>query len=446
MAFDRGHALLIGVGSYQHIPDARIPISVEDAREVGKALHDPDLCGYPREQVTFLHDEQASRDGILKALADLAARTAPEDTVLLFYSGHGALGTDSSYYLTTFDSQVSGGRVVKGSGVSDGELLAALRAIPARRMILFFNACYSGELSPHLGLGDEAQAFAVSSLPNSAADAILSSGEGRIIITACREEQKSWIGNGKISLFAQALVDGMKGKGWVRNNAGYIGAFGLYEYLYETVKESAKEIGQVQEPVLNVLQGVGPFPLALYRGASEPSSFSLEKEALPAETPVRQVSPKASQRAFDRRVINTGGGAYIEGNVHIGKGDFVGRDQIKVNVQGGISGGIMAVGNGNIIGAPQAPGSAAELIQLMREIRSRLPQAGLDVDTREMVEADIQAVEAQLAKPEPKKALVLPKLKSIAEVLGSAVAAGETLHKLAPMVQQALTWAQQLLK
>lgn len=442
MAFEHGHALVIGVGKYLHHPQANRPMAAEDARQVAQVLEDNRLCGYLAKNVTLLTDQAASRQAILQALANLAM-TGAGDTVLLFYSGHGALGTDGSYYLTACDAHFENGRV-KDGGVSESELLGLLRKVPARRMVLLFQACFSGELSPDFGT-EEPENVESMGLPNSTADAILGSGEGRIIITSSRDEQKSWARwSQPISFFTQALLQGLRGE--ASNNGGYIGAFGLYEYLYETVKESAKEIGQVQEPVLNVLQGVGPFPLALYRGASEPSSFSLEKEALPAETPVRQVSPKASQRAFDRRVINTGGGAYIEGNVHIGKGDFVGRDQIKVNVQGGISGGIMAVGNGNIIGAPQAPGSAAELIQLMREIRSRLPQAGLDVDTREMVEADIQAVEAQLAKPEPKKALVLPKLKSIAEVLGSAVAAGETLHKLAPMVQQALTWAQQLLK
>ena len=147
-----------------------------------------------------------------------------------------------------------------------------------------------------------------------------------------------------------------------------------------------------------------------------------------------------------RRKIDTGGGSYIEGDINTGGGDFVGRDQNKITIGGNVTGSTLVVGNGNLVNAPQTSGSVAELAQLIREIRAQLPQANLDMDTVEAIEGDFHVVENQLAKPEPKKALVLPKLKSIAEVLGTAVAAGEAVQKLAPMIQQALTWAQHLLK
>ena len=94
------------------------------------------------------------------------------------------------YYLTTHDTQVSGGKVVKGMGLSAAELLDQLRAIPAKRLLLLFNACHSGAISPDLGLGDEAPSFGGVSLPTTDMGALLSSGEGRIIITACRESME----------------------------------------------------------------------------------------------------------------------------------------------------------------------------------------------------------------------------------------------------------------
>ena len=50
-------------------------------------------------------------------------------------------------------------------------------------------------------------------------------------------------------------------------------------------------------------------------------------------------------------------------------------------------------------------------------MRAILPQANLDEDTTEMVAGDFQVVKKQLAKPEPKKAVVLPKLKEMAEAM-----------------------------
>lgn len=356
MAFENGYALSIGIGSYQHVPQANIPISVADATAVSNLLRDQNLCGYLPEHVTLLHDAQTSRAGILTALDELAGQTTPENTVILYYCGHGDYGEDGNYYLTTYDTQVANGKIAAGSGFSNAELLQKLRAIPAKRLLLLFNACHSGELSPHLGFGPAATSFGSLSLPQPTAEALLSTGEGRIIITASRPDQKSWVGSGQLTIFTQALVTGLSGQGYVANNRGYVSAYGLYEHLYFAVKETAQEQGYTQEPELTVLKGVGPFPVSLYRGATNLGLFD-DQESLPPETAARAVDPARSQRLFNQiiktvtasgeravavegdvhgsiisgdqnRIIDTGGGAYVEGQVSTGGGDFVGRDQV----------------------------------------------------------------------------------------------------------------------
>ncbi len=127
-------------------------------------------------------------------------------------------------------------------------------------------------------------------------------------------------------------------------------------------------------------------------------------------------------------------------------GDRVSGGQNKVVVSGGISGGTLVVGNQNLVNVNQGGASAADLARLVAEIRGLLPQAKLDDDIRQEVDGDIQVVEAQLARPEPKKALVLPKLKGVLDMLVSAAAASEAVQKLIPMLQQAVAWAQQVLK
>ena len=46
----------------------------------------------------------------------------------------------------------------------------------------------------------------------------------------------SYIGDGLLTIFTQALVDGLKGRG-VRNRNSFIGANSLYEHIYESVRE-----------------------------------------------------------------------------------------------------------------------------------------------------------------------------------------------------------------
>ncbi|MCP4164904.1 MAG: caspase family protein [Chloroflexi bacterium] len=293
MTFESGRALVIGVGSYMHMPWVDIPISVDDARAVKKRLIDTETCGYLPEQVKLMHDGSARKADILQALDELK-ESKPGDTVIVFYCGHGEYGTDGNYYLTSHDTKLDGGKIKAGSGVSETELFDKLRQIPAKRLLLLFNACHSGELSSDLGL-QPGRSFGDVSLPDKSRVALLSTGEGRIIITASRPQQRSWIGLDKISIFTKALVHGLGGAGYVSNNNGTISAFGLYEHIYFEVREAAEALGKEQEPELTVLRGVGPFPVALYKGASEVGAFDFA-EALPEDTVVHEVSAKKSER------------------------------------------------------------------------------------------------------------------------------------------------------
>jgi len=343
MPFTCGHALIIGVGSYQHEPGLNVPITAADAQAVATILRDPQYCGYPEAQVTQLSNADATRDSILAALNDLAARTKPDDTVLLFYSGHGEHSADGVYHLTTHDTRLAQRKVVVGTGISQPELLDKLRAIPAKRLILLLNACHAGELSPVLG--DSAQPFTGQPLPQQAADALLATGSGRIIMTACRENQVSYIGPGQITIFAQALTDGLRGQG-LSGRAGYISAFDLYTHLYFAVGEAIERrvpvalrqrYGNTQEPELTVLKGVGPFAMALYRGATTLGDFPTDHSP-PDDTALRQVTPARSQWAFQQSISGAGavgiGGSASNSPITTGNNNTVtqsGRDTIQAS-------------------------------------------------------------------------------------------------------------------
>ncbi|MCK4897468.1 MAG: caspase family protein, partial [Anaerolineales bacterium] len=191
MPFEGGHALLIGVGSHTYAPYLDVPISVDDAQAVANVLTSETYCGYPAHQVDVLHNGSATREGILNGLNELATSVKPEDTVTIFYCGHGDYGTDGEYYLVSHDTRIEGSRVKAGTGVSQAALVDSLQKIPAERVLVIFNACHSGEISPTLSVD---QALGSKILPDTAKDALLSSGSGRIIITACKEEQLSYIG------------------------------------------------------------------------------------------------------------------------------------------------------------------------------------------------------------------------------------------------------------
>src|SRR5690348_8212863 len=85
-AMDNAYALIVGIARYAHI--AGLPEAVRnDAREVRDLLADPRHGGYPPGHVTLLLDEQASRAGVLGALAGLAARSDTGSSVVIYISG-----------------------------------------------------------------------------------------------------------------------------------------------------------------------------------------------------------------------------------------------------------------------------------------------------------------------------------------------------------------------
>ena len=383
MPFPTAHALLIGIGRYAHAPQLDVPITAADAHAVAAVLRDPQFCGYPPEQVTLLSAAAASRAGILAALDELAARADEGDTVFVFYAGHGEYG-DDGYYLTTHDTRLDGRKVVAGTGIGETELIAKIRAIKARRLLLIVNACHAGEISPVLDPGEEPMTGAP--LPPQVSAALLGTGEGRVIISACRENQYSFIGPGSLTLFTQALVDGLQGRG-VSSNRGYISIFDLYTHLYFALDEAVprrvpavvrQRYGEKQEPELTILKGVGPFAVALYRGATTPGDFDASGAPLEG-TAVREVNPAYSQAMLRQYQQRIGGNAQVgaaiagdvygnvtvdqsgqRGGVHFGSGgqfgsigDVAGHDMSKTDITegdrittGDISGTGIAIGRG----------------------------------------------------------------------------------------------------
>lgn len=361
MSFKTGHALIIGVGTHANHPELDVPITVADATAVKQTLEAPDWCGYPSQQVTFLAEARATQVNILAAL-DQLSYVSPEATVFIFFAGHGGLGTDGNYHLLSHDVRVSGERVISGTAVSEASLLQKLRAIPAERCFLIFNACHSAHIgSQALGTVASIPSYTLN-LPRKTTHALLGTGAGRILIVASKADQCAYFTPGEAqTVFTKALLDGLRG-GAV-NRQGYVGAFGLYEYLYHEVREMVQmRYQRQQEPVLTAIHAVGSFPIALYRGASLLGLFAETDDDL-ADTAVDRITVSRAQRTFNQSIgIDTGnrfsvGGDYIEGD-KIG-GDKVAGDKISVSGGGALAWGdkSTAVGAGGVVtsGSVSAP-------------------------------------------------------------------------------------------
>jgi hypothetical protein len=265
--FTHGHALLVGIGAYRHLRPLNRPAT--DARDLYDALVGLDDCGYPPAQVALLLDGQATKGVINDKLDWLARRALPEDTVLIFFSGHGAQrigGFEPGEYLCSVEADWYN---LGDTAISSGELTTALQAIRAGKVAIFLDACHSGGVGEPRDAGLQVKA----GLSERTYDRLLA-GEGRVLIASCRPDEVSWeLGGMRNGLFTHHLLKGLRGEG-VAIQGETIDILDLFRYLSKAVSDDAQAVGVVQTPILKA-HDVTSFPITLVPGAREPRSRPL---------------------------------------------------------------------------------------------------------------------------------------------------------------------------
>jgi hypothetical protein len=231
--FVQGHALAIGIARYPHIrplPDGVL----DDARDLCALLGDRAACGYPPEQVVLLLDAQATGGGIRDALAALAARAGPEDTAVVFFSGHGAQGgSPFRQYLLPYDCDPGD---LAGTAIAGDEMTAMLRQIQAGRLLVLLDSCHSGGLGDPKGAGREVKGGLSEGYYQA-----LAQGTGRVVIASSRPGEVSWTLNGmRNSLFTHHLLDALRGQG-TRLGDEYVRVFDLFRHVAERVPRQADQ-------------------------------------------------------------------------------------------------------------------------------------------------------------------------------------------------------------
>ena len=258
--FEHGHALVIGVANYPRVNP--LPETVlDDARDLRALLTDPAACGYPPGQVAQLLDAEATGDGIRAGLADLAARSGPEDTAVVFFSGHGAhepgssnlkpetSSTKPSQYILPYDCDPAD---LPGTAISGDEMTEMLREIQAGRLLVLFDSCHSG------GAGDPKGPLprVRRGLSEGYYEA-LAQGKGRVVIASSRPGEDSWGLHGmRNSLFTHYLLEALRGEGRTLGD-GYVRVFDVFRHVADHVPAKAD-----QHPIFKAAAMEEDFPIA----------------------------------------------------------------------------------------------------------------------------------------------------------------------------------------
>jgi uncharacterized caspase-like protein len=255
-------AVVIGVGRYESPEVPRLRYTVPDAEALYEVLTGPG--GFKKEHVLLITDKTEKKPtlrNIKWALGTFLARSAKkDDTVVIFFAGHGAPEVDQrgverdgfAKYLVPSDAEPDD---LYSSGLPMDELNTIFARIEAERVVVFLDSCYSGAAGGRTFASKKTRSGHVDDLFLER----LTQSKGRAIITASRSAEVSIelteLGHG---IFTYYLVQGLKGAADM-NRDGIVSLQELYEYVERQVSQKSRAVGGNQHPVMKgELEGALP--------------------------------------------------------------------------------------------------------------------------------------------------------------------------------------------
>lgn len=275
VGFATGHAIVIGVACYRNVCPPLPEAVLNDARDVAAVLKSNAYCGYEPRSVHLLLDGDATLTRIRTALASVAETSGPEDTVVIFFSGHGALLGDPADPASALLPVEFDGQTPETTSLSETEFSSALRRISAQRLLVLIDACHSGGAGSFKGRREEespAFGYSEKSLGR------LAQGTGRVLIASSRASEESIVfSNARNSVFTTHLLDALRGRARTSGD-GVIRVFEIFNHVSQMVK---REVPGCQHPIFKASDLEDNFPVALDRGGAKSDAPAAVSRVVP---------------------------------------------------------------------------------------------------------------------------------------------------------------------
>jgi len=231
------YAVIIGIGKYR---DAKIPslnYTVNDAQGLYDVLINPNYGGIPKDNIQLLLDQEATVANIKKAIGTWLRQQAKEDdTVMIYYSGHGAPEGKETYWVT-YDADIED---LYATALSNNTIAELFDRIRSQRVITFLDSCYSAAT---VNRTKQTRDLLQDNLWEKF------SGSGRVTISASDGKQLSLeLDEYRHGVFTYYLLEGLQGQA-DKDRDGVIDVDEIWNYVKYQVREVSRSKGNLQDPM-----------------------------------------------------------------------------------------------------------------------------------------------------------------------------------------------------
>jgi len=247
----RQWAVMVGVEKYTKANP--LSFTVNDVKQLSETLQS--RGDYKKEHLLEITDKgptpetQPFKESILNGLSSWLSKAGPEDTMLVYFSGHGFQDKAGKMYLAPIDCDP---KDPSATGIPIELVREKIAGCKAGLRVLVLDACHAGSEK-----GDtEPRELTTKDL-----QAVFENLEGVVTLASCKANEKSLIWDDKQqSLFSYWFTQGLKGHADSDTN-GAVDIDELYKYVERRVRRTADaRFRRPQTPVRIVRTGVTGVP------------------------------------------------------------------------------------------------------------------------------------------------------------------------------------------
>jgi len=296
----RTWALLVGVEKYQRV--VSLQYTINDVQRLSQTLQQRN--GLPISQILELTDAGSRQDAqplratLLTQIPKWLSRVRTDDTVIVFFSGHGFRGKQGALYLAPLDCDPN---QLLETGLAVEWLRDQLAECPATVKLLILDACHAGSEK-----GGESIEARVKDLVEPFRNA------GVLTLASSTDEEKSLIWEEKQqSLFSYWLTQGLRGHADADGNS-LVDVDELYEFVHRQVTHSAKTRFSRQQT-----------PVRIVRASSAGVPIAVRLTPLTLKQVLNDIAEQLAWACEERKLSRLG---FLEFSIESQLGEFLGAD------------------------------------------------------------------------------------------------------------------------